>query len=542
MTTSPSLVLNFASGTLDPRVTFSRQQAATDQITFTGSNGLIQYASINLLTYSQDFTNAVWVKNACSITALATTAPDGTLTGSKLVEDSTSANHDIHYARSDAAGATYSAFVYAKAAERNWIVLSVGGKGYAWFNVSTGVVGSVVGSITPTIVSAGRGWYLCTLPNLPTASNISGFDVYVAAANGATSYQGDGTSGVYLWGAMLNPGATAGPYTPTTSAASGSPRFNYTPGWVAQGLLIEEQRQNLLTYSNTFSNAAWTATNISLASSITSPDGTANAFTATASAGNGTLYQTVTLTAAANTISFWIQRKTGTGTVQLTLDGTNFTAVPPSASWQQLSITATPTAGSHTVGLRIVTNGDAVNIAFAQCELGAFATSAIVTTSAVVTRYADNASMTGTNFSGWYNQTQGTFKMDLAATFPASGSTYITSVNDGTSSYYLQAYILNSIGRPYAASANGGTAIIIFAGVALTSTVPFKLARAYKVNSDQLAVNGVASAGGAPAAIPTVSQLNLGNQLGFFPINGSVSKYAYYPTALAVPQLKGLST
>ena len=125
--------------------------------------------------------------------------------------------------------------------------------------------------------------------------------------------------------------------------------------------------QNLFLYSQTFGNAAWVSTNNTITTGITDPAGTTTAQTLTASAGNSTFYQTVTLTATANTVSFYVQRVTGTGTINFTLDGTNFTAISaPTGSWARYNITATPTAGAKTVGIQIVTSGDAINIAFAQ--------------------------------------------------------------------------------------------------------------------------------------------------------------------------------
>jgi hypothetical protein len=150
------------------------------------------------------------------------------------------------------------------------------------------------------------------------------------------------------------------------SAANDVPRFNHNPlTGECLGLLVEEQRQNLLLNSATLST------------------------------------QTVTVTAVAHTLSFY-----GTGTV--TLSGTS-TAGPlvGTAANSRVSLTFTPTAGS----LTLTVSGSVTN---ANLEIGSFATSWIPTTGTAATRTADVASITGTNFSSWYRQDEGTLFADVA--------------------------------------------------------------------------------------------------------------------------------
>jgi len=153
------------------------------------------------------------------------------------------------------------------------------------------------------------------------------------------------------------------------------------------GITSAVAEQNLFTYSNTFNNAAWVATNATVASGVTDPSGGTTAFSLTANSANGTLYQTLTLTATAYTVSFWIQRVTGTGTINLTLDGTNFTAVAITSSWVKYTATTTPTAGAKTIGIQIVTSGDAINIYGAQIENRSSATATNITTTTAITNY-----------------------------------------------------------------------------------------------------------------------------------------------------------
>ena len=152
------------------------------------------------------------------------------------------------------------------------------------------------------------------------------------------------------------------------------------------GQTTAKAEENLLLQSNTFSNAAWVATNGTVVSGITDPAGTTTAFSFTAT-GVATLYQTLTITATPYTLSFYIQRVTGTGAVNLTLDGTILTPQTITGSWARYSVTATPTAGTRTIGIQLAVITDSVNIFIAQLENRSSMTAANITTTAAITNY-----------------------------------------------------------------------------------------------------------------------------------------------------------
>lgn len=164
-------------------------------------------ARVNLLTYTEQFDDAAWTKNASSIgTTIA--APNGSSTAVKLVEDNASAEHVVQ--RSDisfASGVGYSVAIYAKAAERNWLYIRVGntpfgGVTQAFFNLSNGTVGTQT-NCTGSITSVGNGWYLCKATATTTTSGTTPTKYGPTTGDNTTSYTGDGTSGVYIWGADL---------------------------------------------------------------------------------------------------------------------------------------------------------------------------------------------------------------------------------------------------------------------------------------------------------------------------------------------------
>ena len=169
---------------------------------------------VNLLTYSEQFDNAAWTKTQATVTANATTAPDGNTTADKLVEDSTSNFHTINQA-AGTIGVVQTYSFYAKAAGRSWIAVQIGNALNAYFDVTNGVLGTVT-SGAASISSVGNGWYRCTVTTTRAGNNNN--LILLASANGTATYLGNGSSGVYLWGAQLETGSTATTYQPIFNA------------------------------------------------------------------------------------------------------------------------------------------------------------------------------------------------------------------------------------------------------------------------------------------------------------------------------------
>jgi hypothetical protein len=204
---------------LSARVNLLTKTEQFDDGVWTKSNSFVQ---TNLLRWSEEFDNVYWVKQSASVTTNATTAPDGTTTAEKLVEDLSTTVHRIYREQSYTTDPhAFSCFL--KAAERTLAVLVFSGTpsdGLAWFDLSTGTIGTQT-NCTADIYPVGGGWYRCSI-TVASGNTGATSKAYIATAtsNGSTSTVGDGVSGIFIWGAQLVQGTTPGDYQRTTAAAA----------------------------------------------------------------------------------------------------------------------------------------------------------------------------------------------------------------------------------------------------------------------------------------------------------------------------------
>ena len=177
------------------------------------ANRPVVSARVNLLTKTEQFDDAAWPKADVTVAANATTAPDGTATADKLIASATNANHLLNRTSAFvvATGIPYVFKMYAKANEYGFVRLQLQATSFSesWanFNLITGAVGLSLG-VTPTIQPAGNGWYLCSITSTSTGTGNSGVQPFVLDSdrNGSNpSYLGDGTSGIFIWGADFRP-------------------------------------------------------------------------------------------------------------------------------------------------------------------------------------------------------------------------------------------------------------------------------------------------------------------------------------------------
>jgi hypothetical protein len=189
----------------------------THRLQATSANRPTLSARYNLLTKTEQFnTTASWTVANVTVVANAAVAPDGTTTADKIYPNTTGTNRFIYQTLSLASG-LYKWSFRAKAAEKTIAYIDFTGAGttQAFFNLTTGAVGTVAAGYAATITSLGDGWYECSGTN-NTASAYSFGGVYgVADANGSATVTANGTDGIYIWGGDTRPANQATGLIPT---------------------------------------------------------------------------------------------------------------------------------------------------------------------------------------------------------------------------------------------------------------------------------------------------------------------------------------
>ncbi len=327
------------------------------------------------------------------------------------------------------------------------------------------------------------------------------------------------------------------------SAAINTPRFDHNPTTLASlGLLIEESRINLLNGSQTFATSGgvqnnWVDTNITRDGTLrTSPDGTSNALRITASAANGTVISSAAAgSSAARVFSIFLRRVTGSDNIQYTLDnGSTWTTQAITSSWVRYTFAAT--TANQQVGIRIVTSGDAIEIWGAQLEAGSFPTSYIPTTTTALNRSADVCSITGANFTSFYNQSEGTMFTD---SYPAAVAGTVTTfgISNGTSSArWLNRFAQN---EQVVITASGVESSLDAINPVANQRV--KVASAAKLNDLAMSIDGLAVVTDTSQPMPTVDRAGIGNATGTTAGAVTISRIQYFRKRLPNAKLQSLT-
>jgi hypothetical protein len=181
---------------------------------------LLEPQRTNLVTYSEQFDNAGWTKTGATITANTTTSPDGYVNADKLVEDTSTGGHLIQKILTVSAATVYTISVFVKYAGREWIRFTdAQSSNRIHFNTLTGVFGTSAGTVIDyNSTTLGDGWYKLSLTTTSVGTAYAP-RITLAEADNDVTYTGDGTSGVYIYGASLEQGSYATSYIPTLGAA-----------------------------------------------------------------------------------------------------------------------------------------------------------------------------------------------------------------------------------------------------------------------------------------------------------------------------------
>jgi len=353
------------------------------------------------------------------------------------------------------------------------------------------------------------------------------------------------------------------------------PRFDYDPITLAcKGLLIEEARTNILLNSENFSAASWATADSSVdtnVSATTDPSGaqTADKLKTTTAAGvQHSLLVTVNVTSGVSYTHTYYAKKgeinfffigwstpffgafnpayfnLDTGAVT-TGTGTTATMTAVGNGWYRCSATRAAIA-TGAVQLRIgltdsntstlstgANNTDGIYLWGAQLEAGAFATSYIPTEATALTRNADVATMTGTNFSDWYNQTEGSFVGFFSAPISSVNKT-ILDVNTGSGSNSININTVNTNINLYVF--DGSLMANVFNGPYTANTLQ-KFASTYATNNFATSVNGNAAVVDSLGTVPgSMIRVRFGSQ-----ICGHIAKILYYPQKFTNAELSAFS-
>jgi hypothetical protein len=188
---------------------------------------LIEDSRTNLLTYSEQFDNAIWAKSYTTVTTNAAIAPDGTQTADKLVATTDANFHTLQQYLNITAGSAVCHSMYVKAGEESVLQLYINDQSFAnrisvTFNVAAGTLTapSITGGavhLGSGIIPVGNGWYRVWLAATvgATATIASVQDVLRGA-----SYAGVANAGLYIWGEQAELGAFPTSYIQTLAATA----------------------------------------------------------------------------------------------------------------------------------------------------------------------------------------------------------------------------------------------------------------------------------------------------------------------------------
>jgi hypothetical protein len=595
----PSLDLQFAdrrdlvdATTGSNLVTFTRQTSGT----YVGSDGLIKTATTNLLTYSEDWNSYQAINNA-DVDVNEVIAPDGTLTGDKIRCTGTTSNTghvQKLYTPSSATSLEYTDSWYLKQGNTSATFVEIAAAGGTYTFARGKIDWSVTplvftddgktGGTTPTfhpIEDVGNGWYRVAITI--TANNSTSISSRIYASDRSSPVVGDY---VYAWGAQLGQSTTVGEYIPTTTTINSAPRFDHSPTTgESLGLLVEESRTNLLTNSEDLSGYTLQSVTVPLDSSAINPTGSTGSYKILADSGLSgpqgiRIYDSAS---SANTVvvSAFVKKSTyryvyigfggisnsftalfdiepGLTSNRLLGESGNGTYTNIDAGYQNfpndwIRIWAVgTTSGTNGPTLGMGPNDTTFNIttwtAAGTEEIYAwglqyeddksFPTSYIPTTGSTATRAADVASIGGSNFSSWFNASQGSIFSD---------SRIIQSATQTQVAYHFDGANYDiSLRQPQVVAdqfrANIGNAFTPAPGTGETlSAGTTKAAVAYSGTAGRLQV-GSADDNATMAGTSDASQLFIGSLNGATQLNGTLKRLAYWSQRLPNEVLQAITT
>jgi hypothetical protein len=532
-------------------VTFTRASSGT----FVDSAGVLQTAVTNLLLRSEEFDDTgVWGNSVGTITRNANTeiAPNGTLTADNLVF--AAADNSVAQAVTIVSGVSYAVSLWIK-----------------------GTAGQTI-RFTSNSIPGGSN---VTLTGDWVRYSFVGVSTGTSATLNISTFGGVTARNIYLWGAQLEQSSTVGEYIPTTSTINSAPRFDHNPTTgESLGLLVEQQRTNLLLRSEEF-QTTWTIIRASISADATNaPNGTLTADRLIDTTDNNTHVVQQSITLADNTsyafsvfvkadqlsiVRLQTTNKAGTaclayfnlltGAVSNESNATGLIspfqngwyrctilfASATGAAAQQVLVSPTKTAGTT---FYIGNGTDGLFLWGADLQAGAFPTSYIPTTTAAVTRSADVASITGSAFSGWYRQDEGTMFTDCSVSYTVPGTSFplAASLSDGTTNNKIENGFLTATLAGYEVTTGGVAQVGVYPNAG--SSLARRLATSFKINDFAVSVNGGTINADTSGTVPIIDRLHIGGRVVGGPTSnlfGHIRRLTFWPQRLANSTLQQIT-
>ena len=610
----PSLDLRFAENkslgdavTGQSLVTFTRASSGT----YVGSDGLIKSAvtdearfdhdpttgeslgllveesRTNYIPYSETILSNVPGVNDGTIVDNAAVAPDGTTTAASVTATGVDPYVVVNTAAGVSAG-TYTFSIYLK-----------GDAGNSSQDCRLRIQDTGTGLQTSNSILITTDWRRYSFTAITTGDlQFVRFDIPQFAVPGDI---------VYVWGLQLEAGAFPTSYIPTTSSAvtraadvasiegtnfntaqfarastatfynssgiittanADIPRNNYNPTTlVAEGLLLEPQRQNLLLHSEDVDQHTLANVTTSL-DATTAPDNatTADEIAPTATTAEHYVGYSVSVTAGITyTFSAYV-KPNGAPAVRMrfalagfdnevgahvfatntTTPGTaNLRVIAIQNGWYRIEGTATASAtaaGEMRIYLNNVNSwlgvpAEAMYVWGAQLEEGADATSYIPTTTTEVTRSADVPAV-----SPWYRQDEGTILYDQTVfSYPPAATASFYAFSDGTTDNRISGFIPSGSNHRLRIDESGSNTYLANAVFAADVLNPARVALAFKTNDVNCAYNGTLRLEDQSVTIPLVDRLNFGEFNAAVDLSTRIKRFIFWPQRLSDSTLANIT-
>ena len=180
---------------------------------------LMEQKRINHLIHSEYFGNSTYTVGGASLSANAAISPEGVKNAYELIENSADSNHQFNMVGqvNVAAGDTITYSVFVKANTRDYVRLRFDNDDNSprmWVDLTDGSISAIdsTDSASGEVTELKNGWYRAALTlTCATARANCTPQIFIQKDSGnQTTYQGDGSSSIYIYGAQVEHGIHVG--------------------------------------------------------------------------------------------------------------------------------------------------------------------------------------------------------------------------------------------------------------------------------------------------------------------------------------------